>query len=161
MLLNLSGLERQHEHLIASDPRYQELCSLLEAGGVRWFRFLDQTGQLSRLLLFPVRLSWQLLQAEYLQTLPPLEGSISLCMDTGQRLAPGLLCQDLNHLRGIVTFFVDLVPAASTQPSLPVAILPAPVHESSARPRRKRALFVSNEVLFLFLTLAATTTPDT
>lgn len=130
------------------------------------FRFLDQQGSLSRLYFFPGQLAWPLLQAEYLQQLPPSTGSISFSMDTGQRLAPGLLCRDLDHFFGVATLFVDAIlttapPALSTAPPPaptpdkepePKSITaPSPADPVKKRPQRRRTYFVTPEVLSLVI----------
>jgi hypothetical protein len=133
------------------------------------FRFLDQQGSLSRLYFFPGQLAWPLLQAEYLQQLPPSTGSISFSMDTGQRLAPGLLCRDLDHFFGVATLFVDAIlttapPALSTPPPAPPPAptpdkepepksitAPSPADPVKKRPQRRRTYFVTPEVLSLVI----------
>lgn len=133
------------------------------------FRFLDQQGPLSRFYFFPGQLAWPLLQAEYLQQLPPSTGSISFSMDTGQRLAPGLLCRDLDHFFGVATLFVDAIlttapPALSTTPPpAPTTPPPSPTPDKEPepkgitasstdpvkkRPQRKRTYPVTPEVTF-------------
>lgn len=149
-LLDTLIFDKRHAELRVTEPRYDELFTLLEGGGVRLFRFIDEFGSLSRICLFPIKQAWPLLMAEYLQSLPSdAARPVLFSLSTGQYLEPGLLCKDIRHQAGVVTLFVDaplvkselepatMIPIAEEELKLIVPQPPTRSHRTLAEDRRR------------------------
>lgn len=139
VVLDDTVFEERHDELMGR-PGYATLWALLTEGGVRLFRFLDERGSLSRLILFPIDKPWPLLLAEYLQSLPRSPYQTTVTAGAGQSLLDSdLLCSKLDHYRGIATLFVDVAKPTTA----PVDVVAKPTTAPKHSPAQSEPSLVS------------------